>query len=74
MVPVGFKKTRPRILPREILGEERDGEWFRGMKEGAKGFHDDVKVIKGMEEMASAVATTHNMLAQGKIQGGVILT
>jgi len=46
------------------------------MKEGAKGFHDDVKAkaMKKMEEMASAVAPTHNILAQGKIQGGVILT
>jgi len=61
----------------ETFGERnRIERWFRELKERTKRFYNNVnaKTIKSVEEIASAVALTHNILAQGKSQGGVILT
>jgi len=61
----------------ETFGERnRIERWFRELKERTKRLHNNVnaKTIKSIEEIASAVALTHNILTQSISQGGVILT
>jgi len=61
----------------ETFGERNGIErWFRELKERARRFHSNVnaETIKSVEEMASAVALAHNILAQSKSQGGAIPT
>ncbi|MEM2237944.1 MAG: hypothetical protein QXR26_08480, partial [Candidatus Caldarchaeum sp.] len=49
--------------------------WFRKLKDRTKRFYNNInsKTVKRLEEIAAAIALTHNTLIKTKTEGGVLL-
>ncbi|PUA31122.1 MAG: hypothetical protein B9J98_07750 [Candidatus Terraquivivens tikiterensis] len=61
----------------ETFGQRNKIErFFREIKERTRRFYNNIntKTVKSIEEIATAIALTHNTLTQSRSQGGVILT
>ena len=60
----------------ETFGDRNRVErWFRKLKDRTKRFYNNInsKTVKSVEEIAAAIALTHNTLIKTKTEGGVLL-
>lgn len=76
MVSMDIKESWNKILPRDIRGEEQDGEIVQEGEGEDKRFYNNVnaKIVESVEGIATAIAIIHNILTQSKNRGCVMLT
>ncbi|MEM3096260.1 MAG: DDE-type integrase/transposase/recombinase [Nitrososphaerota archaeon] len=57
----------------ETSGERnRIERWFRKLRDRTRRFYNNIKTVKNIEEIATAIAIIHNLLQKTKTEGGVI--